>query len=165
MRRKRGCLAGISILLLAFIVLLLVIQIIPYGKNHANPPVVQEPNWDSPQTRALAVRACFDCHSNETTWPWYSNIAPVSWLVYWDVQEGRQRLNFSDINGTQRTGRGEGGEGSGGGEGRGGDEMARVIEGGSMPPWYYILQHPTAGLSTAEKPQLIQGLQATLGNR
>ena len=43
----------------------LLIQLIPYGRNHTNPPVVQEPQWDSPQTRELAVRACYDCHSNE----------------------------------------------------------------------------------------------------
>ena len=59
----------------------LLIQLVPFGRDHTNPPVVQEPNWDSPATRELAQRACFDCHSNETVWPWYSNIAPVSWLV------------------------------------------------------------------------------------
>ena len=59
----------------------LLIQLVPFGRDHTNPPVVQEPKWDSPATRELAKRACFDCHSNETVWPWYSNIAPVSWLV------------------------------------------------------------------------------------
>ena len=56
-------------------------QVVPYGRNHTNPAVVYEPDWDSPETRALAERACFDCHSNETTWPWYSTIAPISWLT------------------------------------------------------------------------------------
>ena len=60
--------------------LFLAIQFVPYGRDHSNPPVIGEPTWNSPETRALAVRACFDCHSNETVWPWYSNIAPVSWL-------------------------------------------------------------------------------------
>ena len=60
--------------LLGILILALLIQLVPYGKNHVNPPVVQEPAWDSPATRALAQRACFDCHSNETVWPWYSNI-------------------------------------------------------------------------------------------
>ena len=63
--------------ILAVVALALLIQLVPYGRAHTNPPVVAEPNWDSPQTRELAVRACFDCHSNETTWPWYSNIAPI----------------------------------------------------------------------------------------
>jgi len=62
--------------------LLVVIQFVPYGRAHTNPPVAQEPIWDSPQTRELARRACFDCHSNETMWPWYSNIAPISWIAH-----------------------------------------------------------------------------------
>ena len=74
----------------------LLIQLVPFGRDHTNPPVVQEPKWDSPATRELAKRACFDCHSNETVWPWYSNIAPVSWLVANDTYEGRDHLNFSD---------------------------------------------------------------------
>lgn len=160
MRTRRGCFAGCGGLLGIIVILFLLAQLIPFGKNHTNPPVVQEPKWDSPQTRELAVRACFDCHSNETTYPWYSSWAPVSWLVARDIQEGRQRLNFSDINGTQNQVRREGGEG-----GRGENEIARVIQNGDMPPWYYIIQHPTAKLSDQEKQQLIQGLQATLANR
>ena len=61
-----------------------------------NPPVVSEPKWDSPQTRTLAKRACFDCHSNETVWPWYSNVPPISWLVVSDTVRGRASLNFSN---------------------------------------------------------------------
>src|SRR5437764_214194 len=77
------------------LVLFGLMQLVPTGISYTNPPVVSEPNWDSPQTRALAQRACFDCHSNETTWPWYSHVAPVSWLLARDVIEGRSRLNFS----------------------------------------------------------------------
>jgi mono/diheme cytochrome c family protein len=139
---------------LILVAIFLVIQLIPFGKDHTNPPVVAEPNWNSPQTRALAQRACFDCHSNQTVWPWYSNVAPVSWLLAVDVQEGRQNLNFSDINGVQRAARGEGG-----------DEISRVIQNGEMPPFYYILQHTDAKLTGAEKQQLIQGLQASLAQR
>jgi hypothetical protein len=167
MNNRRGCLLGVGGLILLIIVFFVLIQLVPFGRTHVNPPVVQEPKWDSPQTRALAVRACFDCHSNETAYPWYSNVAPVSWLVQRDINEGRQRLNFSDINGTQRTRGGEDREG--GGEGFGGgrreNEIGRVIQNGSMPPWYYIIQHPSASLSDQEKQQLIQGLQATLGNQ
>ena len=122
----------------------LLIQLVPYGRSHQNPPVVQEPTWDSPQTRTLAQRACFDCHSNETTWPWYSNVAPISWLIQHDVDEGRRRLNFSVWTGS----------------GRGLREVGEVITRGSMPPFYYSLIHPNAGLSSAEKQQLIQGLQS-----
>ena len=54
------------------------IQFIPYGHTHTNPPTTKEPAWDSRQTRELVHRACFDCHGNQTTFPWYSHVAPVS---------------------------------------------------------------------------------------
>ncbi len=135
-------------------IIFILIQFIPYGRDHTNPPVLAEPNWDSPQTRDLAVRSCFDCHSNQTVWPWYSNVAPLSWLIQSDVDRGRRTLNFSEWNRPQRGG--EEGGGREGGEGGGG--MARQIESGRMPQWYYILLHPSAGLSAQEKQQLIQGL-------
>src|SRR5579863_9164718 len=74
------------------------IQVIPAGHERVNPAMVQEPAWDTPQTRELAKRACFNCHSNETVWPWYSRIAPVSWLTMRDVKAGRSHLNFSEWN-------------------------------------------------------------------
>lgn len=129
------------------VALLVLIQLVPFGRQHTNPPVVQEPNWDSPQTRQLAVRACFDCHSNETVWPWYSNIAPVSWLVQNDVNEGRGRLNFSEW------GRGETEI----------DEVGEVIRRGEMPPSYFVILHPDARLTAAEQEALIRGLMATAG--
>jgi mono/diheme cytochrome c family protein len=126
------------------VALFLLIQLIPYGRNHTNPAVVSEPNWDSSQTRALAQRACFDCHSNETVWPWYSNVAPVSWLVYHDVEEGRSRMNFSDWS-------------------RGRQPSISEIQGevseGGMPPAQYLLMHPDARLSSAERQALSTGLQ------
>jgi hypothetical protein len=137
----------IASIIIAGIVLFLLIQLIPYGHQHANPAVLGEPTWDSLQTRELAKRACFDCHSNETTWPWYSNIAPMSWLVQRDVDEGRQRLNFSEW-------------GKGRMETR---EITGKIREGEMPPFYYILMHPNAALSSTEKEILIQGLNATVG--
>jgi hypothetical protein len=118
------------------------IQLIPYGRDHTNPPVLQEPNWDA-QTRAIAQRACFDCHSNETVWTWYSNIAPVSWLVQRDVDQGRDELNFSEWE----TGEDEA------------EDIAEVILEGEMPLPIYLIMHPEARLSEAEKAQLIRGLQ------
>lgn len=56
----------IPLTIIILIAILLLIQFIPIGKDHNNPPVVSEPKWDNPQTRNRAVRACFDCHSNET---------------------------------------------------------------------------------------------------
>jgi hypothetical protein len=127
--------------------LFLAIQLVPYGRSHTNPPVTQEPKWDSPQTRALAARACFDCHSNLTKWRWYSNIAPASWLVQRDVDGGRSQFNFSEWNKPQDI--------SGG-------DLAESIRNGSMPPWFYVLPHPSAKLSSAEKNALMRGLLATL---
>jgi len=134
-------------IVVGLIVLLVLIQFVPYGKNHTNPAVGQEPTWDNPQTRELAKRACFDCHSNETVWPWYSNIAPVSWLVYHDVMEGRSRVNFSEWNrGEQEV-----------------EDAAELVQNGEMPLPTYLLMHPGARLSAAEKQTLIQGLIATFG--
>lgn len=131
----------------ALLVLFLAIQFVPYGRNHSNPPVVAEPAWDSPQTRALFVRACADCHSNQTVWPWYSNIAPVSWLVTRDVVKGREKFNVS-LWGQQRNE---------------GDEAAETVREGEMPLWFYLPLHPEAKLSPAEQQQLIAGLTATFG--
>jgi len=121
-------------------------QAVPYGRSHTNPPVQAEPHWSSPATRALAKRACFDCHSNLTTWPWYSNIAPVSWLVQRDVDGGRAALNFSEWGKPQ--------DGAG--------DAVEAIRGGSMPPWFYVILHPKAKLSQADKQALMDGLAATL---
>ena len=132
---------------LVAIALFALIQAVPYGRDHSNPPVTLEPKWDSAQTRALAVRACFDCHSNETTWPWYSNVAPMSWLVQRDVDGGRSTFNFSEWNRPQDVGT---------------DDLAEAIRGGSMPPWFYVLLHSNAKLSQSEKDALIRGLNATL---
>ena len=140
---KRIVVAGVAVL----VVLLVAIQAMPYGRKHTNPPVRAEPAWDSPRTRELAVRACYACHSNETTWPWYSNLAPVSWLVQYDVDQGRAELSFSEW----RTGDQEGGE------------AAETVVEGSMPPWFYVALNPEARLSATERQALISGLRATLG--
>jgi hypothetical protein len=77
------------------LVLLIGIQFIPV--NRTNQPVTTQLKWDSPQTQAVARRACMDCHSNETRWLWYSYVAPASWLIYYDVQRGRSELNLSSV--------------------------------------------------------------------
>jgi len=127
------------------VALAVLIQLIPLPGRGNNPAVIAEPKWDSPQTRTLVKRACFDCHSNETTWPWYSYVAPVSWLIYHDVMEGRQRLNFSEWSSSQF----------------GAMEAAEKINSGEMPPAYYLPIHPSAQLTQAEKQQLITGLNNT----
>jgi len=125
----------------------LAIQLVPYGRDHTNPPVVAEPAWNSAATRDLAVHACFDCHSNQTTWPWYASIAPASWLTQRHVDEGRQKLNFSEWGTREQKA----------------DKSERLIKEGEMPSWDYLLMHPGARLSDAEKQQLVDGLNATFG--
>ena len=117
-----------------------------------NPPVKQEPAWDSPQTRALAQRACFACHSNETNWPIYTKLPIGSWLAVFDTLRGRRVFNLSEW-GTQPV-QGERGSGV--------SDIVAVINDGSMPPGLYTLMHPDAVLSPAEKQQLIQGFQNSL---
>ncbi len=109
-----------------------------------------EPAWDSNETRDLAKRACFNCHSNEAVWPWYSNIAPASWLVQYDVKKGRSELNFSDWKGGKL-------------KGEHAKEIREEIEEGEMPPLIYRLTHREARLSEAEKRRLMDGLTATAG--
>ena len=137
------------LIIAAAILLFGAIQLIPYGHNHNNPDVVAEPQWNDQSTRDLAVRACYDCHSNETTWPWYADLAPISWLVQRDVEEGRRALNFSEW----------------GTAGRRAFEAAEIVAEGEMPPFYYAFMHPGAVLTNAERQALAQGLQQSLGGR
>jgi hypothetical protein len=126
---------------------LLALQLVPYGRNHSNPPVAVEPDWDQPSTRALAARACFDCHSNETRWPWYSSVAPASWFVQRHVDDGRQVLNFSEWQRPQEEA----------------SESAETILEGEMPLRGYSLLHASARLSPAESQALARGLTASIG--
>jgi hypothetical protein len=123
------------------------IQLIPYGHDHSNPPVTKEPSWDSPETRELFRRACFDCHSNQTGWRFYSYLAPASWLVARDVNGGRRHLNFSQWDKPQRHA----------------EDVAQQVKGGDMPLWYYLPLHPSAKLSDAEKQALLLGAEKSLG--
>lgn len=103
--------------------------------------------WDSPETERLVRTACYDCHSNETFWPWYSYVAPVSWLVLRDVNRGRDGLNFSeDDPATFNL-----------------DDIAWHID-NDMPKRIYLILHPEASYSDEEKAQLVAGLRATFGD-
>ncbi|WP_261664129.1 heme-binding domain-containing protein [Deinococcus sp. Marseille-Q6407] len=123
---------------------LVLLQLIPYGRAHTNPPVQATPPWDSPQTEQLFTRACAACHSNQTTWPWYSNVAPVSWLVQNHVDEGRSKFNVSVP-----------------GFGPEADEAAKTVQKGEMPEKTYLPLHPEARLTPAETQALVSGLQKT----
>src|SRR5262245_16812795 len=120
------------------IALFILAQAIPYGRSHTNPPVVQEPAWDSPETRAIVRTACFDCHSNETRWPGYSWVAPSSWLVQFDVSNGRRHLNFSEWQRPQQHAK----------------DASEQVRSGEMPRSYYTWIHEPARLSEADRERL-----------
>ncbi len=137
-------LAGAAIALAA-------IQLVPYGRDHKNPPVSGEPKWNSARTSELFGRACKNCHSNETIWPWYSSVAPASWLTQVDVSFGRKAFNVSEWGRT--TGENEG------------DKAAGEVREGKMPPFFYLPAHPEAKLTAEEKVELTNGLVATFGEK
>ncbi len=133
----------------ATIVLLIVSQVVPYGRDHSNPPVTGEPQWASAETRELMVRACYSCHSNEIDRPWYASVAPISWMVQAHIDEGREEVNYSEFLTNKH----------------GADETLEVILDGSMPPTYFTRfgLHPEARLTDQELQALIAGVRATPG--
>lgn len=127
---------------LALVLLLLVAQVIPVPRS--NPPVETEPEFPA-EVRVILEKACYDCHSHATTWPWYSRVAPMSWLMAWDVMEGREHLNFSlwnRLSPKQQAHKWR--------------ESAELVEEGEMPPWIYLPTHPEARLSPKEVQLLLQ---------
>ncbi len=125
------------------VVVFLLIQLVPYGRSsHTNPRVSNPFKWTDPQAEAIARESCYDCHSNETKWWWATNIAPFSWLVQRDVDEGRANLNFSEWDGQPPV-----------------DAIQESVS-GEMPPFQYAIIHPGAKLTDAEKQTLVQGYGA-----
>jgi hypothetical protein len=117
-------------------ILTLAIQVIPVSRD--NPPVTGVVDAPAPIAATLR-RSCFDCHSNETVWPWYSRVAPVSWLVAHDVHEGRAHINFSTWNSLAPEERKKRFV-----------EIAEQVESGAMPPGIYIPLHPEGRLTLAD---------------
>jgi len=142
--RTRTLAANGAVLLVAAFGLM---QLVPYGRAHSNPAVTAEPQWATPETRDLMVRACYACHSNEVDWPWYSDVAPISWVITNHVNEGRDEINYSEFDR---------------GHGEGGDTLEVILE-GEMPPAYFTLfgLNGEANLSDAEWSTLVEGLRAT----
>lgn len=98
---------------------------------------------------AILKRSCYDCHSHETRWPWYSNIAPASWLVASDVSEGREHLNFSDWAQYDTDDAEDLFE-----------EIAKEVRKGAMPLSSYTFLHSEAKLSETDKRRLIEWAEA-----
>jgi cytochrome c551/c552 len=115
-------------------------QLVPVDRT--NPAVESDVAVPGPVNAALR-RACYDCHSNETAWPWYSRVAPISWLIARDVYEGRRELNFSTWSAYEPTRRAK--------------KLKKTVEEireGEMPPWYYVILHPEAKLADADRAEI-----------
>jgi hypothetical protein len=132
----RGVVAGL--------VVFAAIQFVPYGWWHENPPVIADAPWPSQGAADIARTSCYDCHSNETEWPPYSYVAPMSWLVRNDVESGRDELNFSRWDEDD-------------GEV---DDASEAVADGSMPPDRYVRMHSDARLTDDEEQLLIAALDA-----
>ncbi len=131
-----------SKVLLGFSALLLLIQLV--RPSQTNPPVTGKIKAP-PEVATLLERACNDCHSNETKWPWYSQVAPFSWLVARDVNDGRKRLNFSEWENYE--------------EGRKLkklEDVAEEVGAGEMPLAVYVPLHPEAKLTQPERALLVE---------
>ncbi len=128
----------------ALVAVVVGLQLVPYGRDHSNPPVVSDAPWPDERVAAIARESCYSCHSNETEWPWYSSVAPMSWLVQQDVDAGRDELNFSTWPDD---------------DGELDDAVEQILE-GDMPPTRYTGIHRGAALTDAEQDELITALVA-----
>ncbi len=136
-RRRRG--RGITITLATLFV---AAQFVPVPLEN---PAVSEWVDAPPAIQAVIEQSCIDCHSYETRWPWYAYVAPASWLVAYDVREGRNALNFSAWDEYE--------------EGDQIDLLERVgeeVRAERMPPWYYLALHPDAS-TDEEMIELLSG--------
>ncbi len=128
-----------SIILMSVLVPLLLIQVITVDKE--NPPVDARIALSAPpEVISILKNSCYDCHSNETEWPFYSYIAPVSWLVYRDVKFGREDMNFSEWKKLSDSDRNHTKE-----------EIIEEISRDTMPIPIYLITHPSASLSKEDK--------------
>ena|ERR1051325_3771470 len=130
---------------LGLAIVLIAIQFIPIART--NPPERGKPPAPA-EVQAVLQRSCNDCHSNETRWPWYSYVAPISFLISNDVREGRREVNFS-LWGQYNAQR----------QARKRKEIVEQVQSGKMPQWYYVLLHPEAKLSDADRQTIVNWAQ------
>jgi Haem-binding domain len=129
-----------SRLLMIAAAVVLAAQLVPVPRT--NPPV-ESRMPAPPEVQAILDRSCADCHSHETRWPWYAYVAPVSWLVAYDTHEAREHLNLSTF-----------GSYSAKRQRNKTKEIWEEVEEGEMPLWFYVLAHPEAKLSEADRETL-----------
>ena len=133
-----------KLLVWALVLFLIVAQFVPVELT--NPPTDEGMRIEAPApVLAILERACFDCHSNVSAWPWYAQVAPISWLMEHDVEEGRDHMNLSEWGAWSDDRRAHKAE-----------EMGEEIEEGEMPLWFYTPLHPEAELT----PEDIEVLRA-----
>ncbi len=136
----------------ACVVVFVLIQLMPMSRS--NPPVTQDVAAP-PQVESILRRGCYDCHSNQTRWRWYTRLAPISWMVVRDVERGRRHLNFSTWD-------------------KYADDPQTVIsklkgirrqsDNGGMPPWYYLAQHAGARLANDDREVLGNWVSQAIAN-
>jgi hypothetical protein len=132
----------------AIVLALLFVGIQFVRPTRINPPINESETIQAklnvpPEIDSILARSCNDCHSNRTDWIWYSNVAPASWFMAYHVEEGRIELNFS-----------EWGKLSPGRASRKLEESCEQVNAGEMPIWNYVLLHPSAHLTDADKKAL-----------
>jgi mono/diheme cytochrome c family protein len=140
MSKKRSS-SNVKYALYAIAVAFVAIQFAPVERE--NPPSEARVFWRDQATEQTAREACYDCHSNETDYPWYAYVAPVSWKIAADVNEGREHMNFSLDADDDR------------------DEAAEIVREGEMPLWSYTLLGPDADLTEEERETFAAGLEKT----
>lgn len=118
------------------VTVMIAVQFVPVDRT--NPPVSRDLGAE-PAVASILRRSCYDCHSNETEWPWYSYVAPVSWLVARDVHEGREHLNFStwDTYSPEQ-------------QAKLIREALEEVESGEMPMSIYLVTHRNAAISNSD---------------
>jgi len=126
--------------LIGLVAFLLLAQLVPIDRS--NPPVTAEVPAP-PAVRAILERSCYDCHSNESRWPWYGYVAPVSWIMAYDISEARGHVNFSTWDAYTEEKQAHKLE-----------EVWEEVEEGEMPFFVYLPLHPEAELSEADKELL-----------
>ena len=117
--------------------LFLLMQLVPVTRD--NPDDRTGPGAP-PDVEAVLKESCYDCHSNETVWPWYSHVAPVSWMVAHDVHEGREKMNLSELTNISEES-----------QHKVRTKLNEVVADGKMPLWYYLPAHPRARLTAEDK--------------
>lgn len=134
--------------IIAFIIVILfAIQLYPVDKPEV---IIDNPNdliinTSPPKNIALKLQAaCYDCHSNESKFPWYANLAPSKWLVYKHINEGREELNFSNWDSYNKDDKAEIL-----------DDISTVLYNGEMPLKNYTALHSEAKLTEEEKEAII----------